>query len=154
MRPGESYLPVQMLCFPGSSAGKEFTCDAADPSSIPGSRRSSEKAVGYPLQYSWASLVAQLVKNLPVMRRPGFDPWVGKIPWRREWLPTPVFLPVEFHGLHSPWGHKDSDTLTFQMLCLQWRHHAPGGGSVHWRCFLVVRPVDTLWGSFSSSFQV
>ena len=39
------------------------------------------------------------VKNLPVMQetRRGFDPWVGKIPWRREWLPTPVFLPGEFH---------------------------------------------------------
>ena len=47
---------------------------------------------GYPLQYSWASLVAQLVKNLLAMWRPGFDPWVGKIPWRRERLPTPVFL--------------------------------------------------------------
>ena len=42
-------------------------------------------------------------------RRPKFDPWVGKIPWRREWLPTPVFLPGEFHGQrslteYSPWG--------------------------------------------------
>ena len=46
-----------------------------------------------------ASLLAQLVKNLPAMRRPGFDPWAGKIPWRREWLPTPVFLPGEFHRL-------------------------------------------------------
>ena len=44
------------------------------------------------------------------MRRPGFDPWVGKIPWRREWLPTPVFWPGEFHELYSPWGHKESDT--------------------------------------------
>ena len=43
------------------------------------------------------------------MRRPGFDPWVGKIPWRREWLSTPVFWPGEFHGLYSPWGHKESD---------------------------------------------
>ena len=42
-------------------------------------------------------------------RRPGFDPWVGKIPWRRERLPTPVFWPGEFHGLYSPWGHKESD---------------------------------------------
>ena len=41
--------------------------------------------------------------------RPGFDPWVGKIPWRRERLPTPVFWPGEFHGL-SPWGGKESDT--------------------------------------------
>ena len=47
-------------------------------------------------------------------RRHGFDPWVGKIPWRRAWQPTPVFLPGEFHGQrslvgYSPWGHKESD---------------------------------------------
>ena len=41
---------------------------------------------------------------------PGFDPWVGKIPWRRERLPTSVFWPGEFHGLYSPWGGKESDT--------------------------------------------
>jgi len=46
---------------------------------------------------------------LPQYGRPGFDPWVGKIPWRREKLPTPVFRPEEFHGLYSPWGHKKSD---------------------------------------------
>ena len=44
-----------------------------------------------------------------------FDPWVGKIPWRRAWQPTPVFLPEEFHGQrslagYSPWGHKELDT--------------------------------------------
>ena len=48
-------------------------------------------------------------------RRPGFDPWVGKIPWRRAWQPTPVFLPGESPGQrnlvgYSPWGHKESDT--------------------------------------------
>ena len=47
-------------------------------------------------------------------RRPGFDPWAGKILWRREWLLTPLFLPREFHGQkslvgYSPWGHKESD---------------------------------------------
>ena len=41
--------------------------------------------------------------------RPGFDPWVGKIPWRRQRLPTPVFWPGEFHGLYRPWGCKESD---------------------------------------------
>ena len=46
-----------------------------------------------------ASLVARLVKNLPAMWETGFDPWVGKIPWRREQLPIPVFCPGEFHGL-------------------------------------------------------
>ena len=45
-----------------------------------------------------ASLVAQMVKNLPVCRRHEIDPWVGKIPWRRKWQPTPVFLSGEFHG--------------------------------------------------------
>ena len=41
--------------------------------------------------------------------RPGFNPWVGKSPWRREWLLIPVFWPGEFHGLYSPWGHKQLD---------------------------------------------
>ena len=40
----------------------------------------------------------------------GFSPWVGKVPWRRERLPTPVSWPGEFQGLHSPWGRKESDT--------------------------------------------
>ena len=44
-------------------------------------------------------------------RRPRFDPWVGKIPWRRERLPTPAFWPGEFHGLYSQWGHKESNTM-------------------------------------------
>ena len=48
----------------------------------------------------------------------GFDLWVGKIPWRREWLPTPIFLPVEFHGQrsvtgYSPWGPKELDMTIF-----------------------------------------
>ena len=53
--------------------------------------------------------LAQLVKNHLECERPGFDTWVGKIPWRRERLPTPIFWPGEFHGLYSPWGHKESD---------------------------------------------
>ena len=45
------------------------------------------------------SLITQLVNNLPAMWRPGFNPWVGKFPWGREQLPTPVLWPGEFHGL-------------------------------------------------------
>ena len=50
-----------------------------------------------------------------ICRRPGFGPWVGKIPWRRAWQPTPVFLPGESHRQRSlagyrPWGCKESDT--------------------------------------------
>ena len=97
--------------FPGSSVGKESACKAGDPGSIPGLGRSSGEGIGYPLQYSWTSLVAQLVKNCLQCGRSGFDPWVGKMPWRRERLPTPVFWPRKFHGLYSPWGHKESDTM-------------------------------------------
>ena len=56
-----------------------------------------------------ASLVAQLVKYPPAMQRPGFDPWVGKIPRRREGLPTLVFWLGEFHRVYSPWGHNELD---------------------------------------------
>ena len=48
--------------------------------------------------------------------RPGFDLWVGKIPRRRERLPTPVFWPGEFHGLYRPWGRKGSDTTEWLSL--------------------------------------
>ena len=62
-----------------------------------------------------ASLVAQIVKSHLQCRRPRFGPWVGKIPCRREWQPTPVFLPGESHGQrslvgYSPLGCKESDT--------------------------------------------
>ena len=92
--------------FPDSSVSKESTCNAGDPGSIPGSGRSAGERKGYPLQYSWASLVAQLVKNPPAMR----ETWVGKTPWRKERILTPVFWPKEFHGPYNPWGHKELDT--------------------------------------------
>ena len=86
--------------FPGSSVGKEPACNAGDPGSIPGSGRSPGEGIGYPLQYSWVSLVAQLVKNLPAMR----ETWVqsledplekGKaahssiLAWRIPWTEEP-----------------------------------------------------------------
>ena len=55
--------------FPGSSVGKESACSAGDPSSIPGSGRSPGEGTGYPLQYSWVSLVTQLVKDPPAMQK-------------------------------------------------------------------------------------
>ena len=58
--------------FPGSSARKESACNAGETSLIPVSGRFTGEGIGYPLQYSWASLVAQLVKNLPAIR----DTWV------------------------------------------------------------------------------
>ena len=64
-----------------------------------------------------ASQLAVVVKNLPAnagdVKRHGFDPWIGRIPWSRKWQPTPVFLPGKFPGWrslagYSPWGHKES----------------------------------------------
>ena len=94
--------------FPDSSVGKESTCNVGDPGLIPGLGRSAGEGIGYPLQYSWASLVAQLVKNPPECGRPGFHPWIGKISWRRKRLPTPVFWAGEFvdyavHGVTKSW---------------------------------------------------
>ena len=63
--------------FPGGSAGKEFTCNAGDLGSITGSERIAREGISYPFQYSWVSLVAQLVKNLPGMP----ETWVQSLGW-------------------------------------------------------------------------
>ena len=70
--------------FPQSSAGKESACNKGHPDCIPGLGRTAGEWKGYPVHHSWVSLVAQLVKNSPAVWRPGFDPWVGKISWRRK----------------------------------------------------------------------
>ena len=67
------------------------------------------------MHYFPASLVAQMVKNLPAIWETWVDHWVGKIPWKREWWPTLVILPGESHGPrslvgYSPWGCKELDT--------------------------------------------
>ena len=63
--------------FPDSSVGKESTCNAGDPGSIPGTGRSGGEGIGYPLQYSWASLAARLVENPPAM----WETWVQSLGW-------------------------------------------------------------------------
>ena len=70
-----SSIPLQG--FPGRSAGKESACNAGDPSLIPEYERSTGDGIGYPLQYSWASLEAQLVKNPPAM----WETWVRSLGW-------------------------------------------------------------------------
>ena len=75
--------------FPDSLVGKESACNAGDPGSIPGLGRSAGEGKGYPFQYSWASLVAQLVKNLPAMqeRDPGPVPGLGRSPGEGKGYP-------------------------------------------------------------------
>ena len=67
-----------LACLLDSSAGKESTCNAGDPGSIPGSGSSLGEGIGYPLQYSWASLVAWLVNNTPAM----WETWVQSLGWK------------------------------------------------------------------------
>ena len=97
--------------FPDSSVGKESTCNAGDPSLtgdpglIPGSGRSPGEGIGYPLQYSWASFVAQLVKKMPAMRADlGLIPGLGRSPGEGKGYP------LQYSGLENSmdytWGHK------------------------------------------------
>ena len=96
--------------FPDSSFGKESTCNAGDPGSIPGSGRSTGAGIGYPLQYSWASLVSELVKNLPAMQETSAQ--------SLGWEDSPregKGYPLQYSGLEnsmdciSPWSCKESD---------------------------------------------
>ena len=77
--------------------------------------------------------------------RPGLSPLVGKIPWRVEWLPTPVYLPGEFHGQmslvgSSPWGHKESGTTERLTLLLYFQDSC----FIHYTFLLVAQPCPTL----------
>ena len=72
--------------------------------------------------------VAQVVKNLPALWETRFSPWVGKIPWKRKWQPTPVYLPGKSHGQrslggYSPRGHKELD-MTEHTNHLPWEKKA------------------------------
>ena len=97
---------------PGSSAGKEYACNAEDPSSIPGLGRLPGEGIGYPFQCSWVSLVAQTVNNLPAM----WDSWVQSLGWedplQESMAPTPVLLCGESPRIEEPgrsWDLKESD---------------------------------------------
>ena len=99
--------------FPGGSAGKESACNVGDLDLIPGLGRSPGEGIGYPLQYSWASLVAQLVKNPPAM----WDTWVQSLGWEdpleKEMATHSSILAwripwTEEPGGYGPWGHKES----------------------------------------------
>ena len=105
--------------FPGSSVGKESACNAGDPSSIPGSGRSNREGIGYPLQCSWVSLVAQLVKNLPAIL------WGSACNWTQEtWVQSPGLgrspregngYPLQYSDLENSMGSQTAghDWATF-----------------------------------------
>ena len=92
--------------------------NARDLSSIPSSGSSLGEEIGYSLQYFWASLVAQMVKNLPAMKETGFNSWVGKIPWRENGNSLQYSCLENPRGQrslagNSRWGRKESDTTDY-----------------------------------------
>ena len=93
----------------GSSVGKESTCHVGDPGSIPGSERSPGEGIDYPRQCSWASLVAQLVENPPVMR----ETWVRSLCWE-----DPLEKGNATHSSILAWRIKESDTTERLSLSL------------------------------------
>jgi len=97
-------FPFVILVFYGSTTGKESTCNAGDPGLFPGSGISAGEGISYPLLYSWAFLVVQMVKNLVAMWDLGLISELGRYPSRREWLSTAAFWLGEFHGqiFHEP----------------------------------------------------
>ena len=109
-------LPTPVfLGFSCGSAGKESACNAGDLGSIPGSGRSPGEGIGYPLQYSWASLVTQMVKNPPAV----WEPWVQSLGWEdplEEGMATHSSIvawrsPMDMEAGRAtvPWAGKESD---------------------------------------------
>ena len=88
------------LGFPDSSVGKESACNAGDPSLIPGSGRAAGEGIGYPLQYPWASLMAQLVKNPPAM----WETWVQSLGCEDP-LEKGKATHSNILAWRIPWGH-------------------------------------------------
>ena len=112
------WVCYNFLGFPDTSVGKESACNAGDPALIPGLGRSAGEGMGYPLQYSRASLVAQLVKNPPTMR----ETWVWSLDWEdplEKGAATHFSIPAwRIHGLCSPRGRKESDVTEWLSLSL------------------------------------
>ena len=117
---------LYFLGFPGSSAGEESACNAGDLSLIPVSGRSPGEGIDYPLQYSCASLVAQMVKNLPAMRQT----WVWSLGWEdplEEGVAASNSCLKTSHGQrslagYSSWGRKELDmTQHSTALCIYFR---------------------------------
>ena len=118
-------LPTQVfLGFPCGSADKEFACNMRDLGLIPGLERYSGEGRGYPLEYSWISLVVQLVKNLPAIR----ETWVQSLGWKDLWrgerLPIPVFLgfPCGSAGKESACKAGDLGSIPGILTAGKWKH--------------------------------
>jgi len=112
----ENRIPTYMttlfyhMGFPDSSVGKESTCNAGDPGSIPGFGRSAREGIGYPLQYSWVSIV---VKNPPAV----WETWVRSLGWEDP-LEKGKATHSNILAWRSLWGRKELDTIERLSLSL------------------------------------
>ena len=125
-RRGRPVLPLlfntirNFLGFPDSWVGKESTCNAGDPRLTPGLGRSAGEGIGYPLQYSWASFVAQLVKNLPALQ----ETWVWSLGWEdpldKGNTTHSSILAWRFpQTVYSPLGCQESDMTEWLSISLR-----------------------------------
>ena len=111
--------------FPHSSVGKESACNVGDPSLISGSGGSPGEGIGYPLQYSRASLVAQLIKNPPTMQKT----WVPSLGWEdslekgKAAHSSILEDSMDWRIPWSPWGNKESD-ITFHLSYPSYKPHS------------------------------
>ena len=125
--------------FPDSSAGKESTCNAGDPSSVPRSGWSAGEGIDYHLQYSWASLVAQLVKNPPAM----WETWVLSLDWEDSPREGKSY-PLQYSGLEN-----SMDCIVHEVVKSQtWLSDFDFDPSTHpilFQCLLCVRKFSGCW---------
>ena len=149
LTPKHRLIPLQPLesrpltGLPCSSVGKESDCNAGDPGSIPVSGGSTGEGKGYPLQYSWAFLVAQLVKNRLQCRRPGFDPWVGKIPLEKgkaEQVPTDLLSRTQLNDFHFT----SLSPLTTFLVKEEGERKSGWAGGQSWGCLASTETCTTL----------
>ena len=95
------------ICFPHRPVGKESACNAGTIGSIPGSERSTGEGIGYPLQQSWVSLVAQLIKNLPALQETLVQFLGQEDPQEKEQATHSSILAWR---VRWTWSHKELDT--------------------------------------------
>ena len=115
------FSSIQFLGFLGCSAGEESSCNAGDPGLIPELGKSAGEGIGCPPQFSWASLLAQLVKNLPAV----WETWVQSLGWEDPLEKETATYSSILTWRYSPWSCKDSDMTEWLLLTISGKLYFP-----------------------------